>query len=138
MLFSFKIHIFPLVNFFQVDPLPEPWGNESIGQILSEMDPDVDCVLVAFDVNVSYVKIVRAANYLEREGSLFCATDGDAVFPVSGGRTLPGTGPILSAVATTAGREATVLGKPSEAVFRAVTKRFPDVRPERTVVIGDR
>ena len=49
-----------------------------------------------------------------------------------------GTGAIVSAVATAAGREPIVMGKPSKMMFEVVQQTYPEVKPERTIMIGDR
>ncbi len=122
----------------QHDPLPDNWGDGAIEELLSGLDPAVDCVVVGFDVNLSYVKLIKAATYLKKEECLFVATDRDPSFPISRGRTLPGSGAPVSAVATVAAREPTVVGKPSVAAFEAVARQFPQVAPGRTVIFGDR
>ena len=35
-------------------------------------------------------------------------------------------------------KEPKILGKPETFMFEAVTKDFPDVKPERTIMIGDK
>ena len=49
-----------------------------------------------------------------------------------------GTGSMVAAVATAAGRQPVVLGKPSKFMFEIVQKRHPGILPERTLMIGDR
>ena len=49
-----------------------------------------------------------------------------------------GTGSMVAAVATAAGRKPIVLGKPSKFMFEIVQKRHPSIKPERTLMIGDR
>ena len=51
---------------------------------------------------------------------------------------IPGTGSMVAAVKTAAGREPVVLGKPSRFMFEIVQKRHPSIVPERTLMIGDR
>lgn len=45
---------------------------------------------------------------------------------------------MVAAVATAAGRQPVVLGKPSKFMFEIVQKRHPGILPERTLMIGDR
>ena len=49
-----------------------------------------------------------------------------------------GTGAIVSAVATAAGRDPVVMGKPHPAMFEEVRKSHPGIDPKRTLMIGDR
>ena len=49
-----------------------------------------------------------------------------------------GTGAMVAAVTTAAGRQPVVLGKPSRFMFEIVQKRHPSIQPARTLMIGDR
>ena len=44
----------------------------------------------------------------------------------------------MSAVATAAGRDPVVMGKPHPAMFEEVRKSHPSIDPKRTLMIGDR
>ena len=44
----------------------------------------------------------------------------------------------MSAVATAAGRDPVVMGKPHPAMFEEVRKSHPEIDPKRTLMIGDR
>ena len=52
--------------------------------------------------------------------------------------TISGTGALVSAVATAAGRDPVVMGKPHPAMFEEVRKSHPEIDPKRTLMIGDR
>ena len=49
-----------------------------------------------------------------------------------------GTGAMVAAVTTAAGRQPVVLGKPSKFMFEIVQRRHPSIQPARTLMIGDR
>merc|ERR1712025_1209960 len=51
---------------------------------------------------------------------------------------IPGTGSMVTAVATASGRKPVILGKPSKFMFEIVKARHSEVVPERTLMIGDR
>ena len=51
---------------------------------------------------------------------------------------LSGTGSVSAPIARAAGREPVVCGKPSAHVFECVRRLHPDVRADRTIMIGDR
>ena len=51
---------------------------------------------------------------------------------------VPGTGSMVAAVATAAGRQPVGLGKPSKFMFEIVARRHPGIVPARTLMIGDR
>lgn len=96
---------------------------------------DVKAVVVGWNPKVTFDDIRHAAD-LVREGLPFLASNADATYPSEEG-VLPGTGAILAAVETAAGRAATVVGKPRADVFRLALERA-GTSPERTLVCGDR
>lgn len=71
----------------------EPYGDISTGYLTylnTELDPDVKAVAVGFDPYINYVKVVKAASYLDRPGSVYVATNSDSFFPTKGDVRLPG------------------------------------------------
>jgi HAD superfamily hydrolase (TIGR01450 family) len=99
------------------------------GATVSDEAPDAVVVglLRAFD----YAVCDRAAA-LVRDGARFVATNTDPTLPTAGGLH-PGAGAIVAAIATAAGREPEVAGKPHPAMVRLVTSRGAV-----GAVIGDR
>lgn len=72
-----------------------------------------------------------------RSGARFLATNDDPTYPVTGPHgpmLLPGNGALVAAVATAAGRGATITGKPSPAMVELLQRRHGDI----DVVVGDR
>lgn len=108
--------------------------------LLNELGPEYRCVVVGFDRKFNYIKVSKAASLLVRPDTLFIATNRDENFPHSGTNKimLPGTAVMVNAVATASGREPVVMGKPSPLMFAEVQAANPDVRPERTLMVGDR
>lgn len=100
-------------------------------------DPRVGAVLVAFDENFSFAKVAKAATYLSDPACLFVATSIDARSPIRCA-VIPGTGALLRSVEEAAGRKALVVGKPNPLMLDAFLRDRPDIRPERTLMIGDR
>ena len=49
-----------------------------------------------------------------------------------------GTGSMVMSIVTASRRQPKILGKPETFMFEAVTKKFPDIKPERTLMIGDK
>ncbi|CAF1275750.1 unnamed protein product [Rotaria magnacalcarata] len=118
------------------DPLPPDANAVNTNKL--EFDKDVDCVISALDLHISYIKILKAATYLNRPNVLFLATNDDASLPQSDETVMPGAGSILSSIATASCRSPTILGKPHAPMFDAIRLAYPDVDPKRTVMIGDR
>jgi len=103
-----------------------------------KLEPDVGAVLVGFDEHLSYPKLFKAASYLKDPNVLFVATNTDESFPVAGtGLIMPGTGSLVCAVKTCAGREPFVVGKPSSYICNVLTETNK-IEPSRTLMIGDR
>jgi len=51
--------------------MPATWNSDYVADLHSKLDPEVKAVVVGFDTNISYVKITKACNYLQPEGSVF-------------------------------------------------------------------
>jgi len=123
------------------DPIPteESWTLDNLKFKPISLNPDVGAVIAGFDIHISFNKILKAASYAGRDGTVFIGTNTDEQFPMSGTELIiPGTGSMVAAVKTASGREPIVLGKPSKFMFEIVQKRHPGVVPERTLMIGDR
>ncbi|KAF6021030.1 PGP [Bugula neritina] len=108
------------------------------GYLSLKLDPEVNAVVVGFDPYINYTKNVLAMSYLNDPSCLFVATNTDLVFPSDGPIKIPGTGSIVSFIAASAGREPTVVGKPSSSpkeILEAVHGKFDC---ERTMMVGDR
>jgi len=103
----------------------------------SMLDSDVSAVVVGFDGGINYWKLMLAASYASKPEVKFITTNTDACGLRSGLR-LPGTGSMVAAVETAAGRKPIILGKPNPMMFEIVQKRHPAVKAERTLMIGDR
>lgn len=103
-----------------------------------QMTDDVcsaEAVVVGLDRKLTYSSLARAQWHIRR-GALFVATNTDATFPAED-RLLPGAGSIVAAVATAAGSEPHVIGKPALAMAEVLTQSTR-IAPERIVFVGDR
>jgi 4-nitrophenyl phosphatase len=95
-------------------------------------EPPAAAVVVGFHRDFDFDGLDRASRAV-REGARLVATNLDATYPVPGG-LVPGAGSIVAAVATAAGREPEVAGKPYPPIVGLVRRRFGD----RGVMVGDR
>jgi len=89
--------------------------------------------VVGVDVDVTYRKLARACELVER-GAHLVATNPDTSFPVPGA-LWPGAGALLAVITATTGEEAEVIGKPHRPLFTSAVRRVGAARP---LVIGDR
>jgi ribonucleotide monophosphatase NagD (HAD superfamily) len=92
-----------------------------------------DLVVVSGTEEVTFADI-RTATLALRRGADFLATSRDPTYPMPDG-LWPGTGAVLAAVETAAGREAAIVGKPEPQLFLTAIERLGD---GRTLVVGDR
>ena len=103
-----------------------------------KVDPDVKCVVVAFDYYFNYPKLVEATTYIHRsKDCLFLATHDDPLYSSANARVvIPGTGTMVSAVATSAGYRPLVLGKPYASMWN-ILRMAENLDAQRTCMIGD-
>ncbi|WP_137285085.1 HAD-IIA family hydrolase [Halorussus salinisoli] len=99
-------------------------------------DPDAAEVVVAsIDREFTYDRLREALWALD--GSAFVATDPDRTIPAPD-RPVPGSGPIVAAVAEAANRDPdAMLGKPAQTAAEAVESRVAG-RGREVLVVGDR
>ncbi|VDM63185.1 unnamed protein product [Angiostrongylus costaricensis] len=125
---------------------------------------DVGAVVVGFDENFNYKKMMKATNYLKNQKCLFLATNDDAAFssqkkdiivpdagkpiidhlkkllrPVDYRKILMegNVGAIVAAVSKASNREAIVIGKPHRPVFDYIKKKW-HIDETRTMMICSR
>lgn len=93
-----------------------------------------EVVLVATDSAVNLTRLSAAAEAVRR-GAGFYVSNLDRGEPMED-RIIPGPGSLALAIAYTAGRRPTVLGKPSPTMVTAVQERL-NMPPSSIVVVGD-
>lgn len=94
-------------------------------------------VVASIDRSLAYDDIAAALRAFEAGEPAFVGTDPDPVIPGETG-LVPGSGAVVDAVASVAGRRPDAMaGKPGAAA-RAATFDALGVPPERTLVVGDR
>ncbi|KAJ1359103.1 hypothetical protein KIN20_017743 [Parelaphostrongylus tenuis] len=116
---------------------------ESDGAFLLDIDfevnpTEVGAVVVGYEKHFNYLKLMKAANYLQQPHCLFLATNEDETCPSPFPHVvIPDAGPIVAAVRCASGREPIVVGKPNRPAYDYIRRRW-NIDPERTIMIGDR
>lgn len=101
-----------------------------------ELDEEVGAIIVGFDTNFKYSKMLMASNYLKDPECMLIATSFDEVYPTSNGVIVPCIGPTARAIEVASGRIAINMGKPNPNMCKSLVDNGTIV-PERTLVIGD-
>ena len=109
---------------------------EAAGIRSDGLDPP-DAVVVGLCRGFDYERMTRAMRYLLDAQVRFVATNRDASLPVEDGRLIPGAGAIVAALATCAGREPELVGKPSPYLIEWIL-RDAGALPRDALVVGDR
>ncbi|KAF7636618.1 hypothetical protein Mgra_00004015 [Meloidogyne graminicola] len=106
---------------------------------LEEQSESLGAVVVGFDRYFSFLKLMKAANYLKNEDCLFFATTEEETCPFPNLTTI-GAAPLVAAVKTASGREPLIVGKSSAPAFEYICRRWgvDSIDPRRTLMIGDR
>ncbi len=104
--------------------------------ITEEMDPDIDCILVAYDSELSYKKLTVASEVLLTLDVPYYATNPDLRCPIDFG-FIPDCGAICNMLKDTTDRIPVYLGKPNKDVV-SYCMRESGFSKEETVVVGDR
>lgn len=114
-------------------------GGSGVGDALKRRgvtavrEGDADAVVVGFHLDFDYERL-KAAHGAVRDGARLIGTNDDPTYPTPDG-PIPGGGAILAAVATAAGVEPVVAGKP-HAPMAALVRELAGDGPH--VVVGDR
>lgn len=96
----------------------------------------LDAVLVGFHLDFDYARL-RVASSAVMAGARLIGTNDDPTYPTPAG-PIPGGGAILAAVATAAGVEPVVAGKPYPPMAATVLALLANPDPARLVMVGDR
>ena len=98
-------------------------------------DGEADAVVVGWHRDFDYDGLTRAARAV-MNGAQLIGTNDDATYPTPGG-PIPGGGAILAAVATAAGVDPTIAGKPHAPIVELVRIRLGG-QVDGSTVVGDR
>jgi len=97
----------------------------------------VDAVVVGLHRTFDYARLDALSNAVRR-GARFIASNTDATYPTPDG-PVPGGGALVAAVATAAGVQPVIAGKPHRPMAELVAERCGErFAPERALMVGDR
>ena len=97
---------------------------------------DIDYVLVGFDTELTYEKLVGACWFISR-GAGYIATNCDMRCPVADNRFIPDCGAINQMLEAATGRKPLYLGKPDAFLVNYVSQKW-NLDKEELAVVGDR
>lgn len=104
--------------------------------ITEQCEPDIACVVVAYDSELTYAKLTIASEVLLTKDVPFYGTNPDLRCPIDFG-FIPDCGAICDMLTATTDKIPLYLGKPSRLVVDLCRERF-GFSKEETLVVGDR
>ncbi len=105
------------------------------GFYYDEVNPDL--LLIGFDVNLNYDKIVRIINHINN-GKKFILTHIDPLCPYKGGKAIPDAGIISYMITASTGKKPWItLGKPFKSTISYILNKY-NVKKKDCIIIGDR
>lgn len=109
---------------------------QDYGIEVKEIGEDADCVVLAFDTELTYEKLFHATNLIGK-GRKYIATHPDFVCPSDEG-DMPDAGAVMALIENTNGRRPdVVVGKPCHPMAEFVFDHF-SVNPKDVAFVGDR
>lgn len=105
-------------------------------QVTEAFEEGIDCVVVAYDSELNYQKLIQASRVLLTTDAPFYATNSDLRCPIDFG-FIPDCGAICDMLTATTDRKPVYLGKPSREVVDYCLSLNHFTR-EETLVVGDR
>lgn len=99
-------------------------------------ESDVDYVVLGFDTELTYEKIVGGCYYISR-GFRYIATNCDLKCPVLDNKFIPDCGAIAHLIEDATGRSPLFLGKPNREMVDVVSQKW-NVPIDKIAVVGDR
>ena len=104
--------------------------------ITDQAGDDIDCVLCAYDTELTYKKLVQVCKQLTETNVPWFATNPDLRCPIDFGM-VPDCGSICRMITASVGREPEYIGKPAPGMVYACLEET-GCTPKQTLLIGDR
>ena len=121
-----------------VGPDQDQVSGDPIELLKQQLDPEVQAVLVAFDIHFGYNKLYKAASYLTNDACHYVVTNtAEGSCRIGPNNMQPLTAPMVQAVSVASRRQPECVGKPNKHMMECILTEFPDIKLERTVMIGD-
>lgn len=105
-------------------------------QITEECEPDIACVIAAYDSELNYEKLIKICQVLSTMDVPFYATNPDLCCPIDFG-FIPDCGAICEMITHSTGKTPVYLGKPSKEVVE-LCLQLSGFSKKETLVVGDR
>ena len=105
-------------------------------QVTEIAEDNIECVVVAYDSELTYEKLIQVSKVLLTTDAPFYATNPDLRCPIDFG-FIPDCGAICDMITATTGKKPIYLGKPSKEVVELCLNLSGFTR-EETLVVGDR
>ena len=110
---------------------------QSKGLLVTEQaEPDIACILVAYDSELTYEKLIKTCEVLTTRNVPFYATNPDLCCPIDFG-FIPDCGSICNMLTSSTGKKPVYLGKPAPEMVELCQKTY-GFSKEETIVVGDR
>lgn len=119
---------------------PDHFVDHSSSDFIFNLDLSLmpKAVICSYDAHLSYPKIMKAANFLKRNGVEFFATNEDFTFPgPNPDLVIPGAGCTSAAVRAVSGRTPIVFGKPHKPIANFL-RNHEHIDANKTIMFGDR
>lgn len=104
--------------------------------VTEEPESDIACVLVGYDSELTYDKLIKTCQALSTTDASFYATNPDLCCPYDFG-FIPDCGAICDMLTASTGKTPQYLGKPAKEVCEICMEQS-GFSPEETLVVGDR
>jgi len=106
---------------------------------IEDYNDDIKAVIVGFDNQISFPKLVKACSYASKKDCIFIAANADETFPPPNDRVMvPGPGAYVAAIEAVTKKKPINLGKPFNFFFDCINVCHKDIDKKRTIMIGDR
>lgn len=103
-----------------------------------DVNHEIKAVIVSFDENFSFKKLMISSMLLERKDTLFVATNNSPYLMV-GGKKYPGVGPLIATIAKTSGRQPDIITcRPNPMMTFLLKENFPELDLKNTCLIGEK